>query len=77
MDSRGGQHRFHIVIYSVQKKKVALSEGGSLSGGGLMGDYCIFSTLYLLYTIILLSLSLVKTCACEVDINLNGVGSLP
>ena len=30
---RGGQHRLYIVIYSVQKKKLAVSEGGGLAGG--------------------------------------------
>ena len=30
MDGDGGQHRLYIVIYSVQKKKLAVSEGGSL-----------------------------------------------
>ena len=32
----GRQHRLYIVIYSVQKKKLAISEGGSLTG-----DYCM------------------------------------
>jgi len=31
----GGQHRLYIVIYSVQKKNLAVSEGG-----GLAGFYC-------------------------------------
>ena len=30
----------YIVIHCVQKKKLAVSEGGCLSGGGLTGDYC-------------------------------------
>ena len=32
----GGQHRLYKVIYSVQKKKLEVSEGD----GGLTGDHC-------------------------------------
>ena len=39
-DGGGGQDRLYIVIYSVQKKKLAVREGGGLSGGSLTGDYC-------------------------------------
>ena len=35
-DGSGGQHSHYIVIYSVQKKKLAESEGGILSG-----VYCV------------------------------------
>ena len=35
-DGGGGQHRLYILIYSVQKKNLAVSEGG-----GLAGFYCI------------------------------------
>ena len=42
-DGGGGQHRLYIVIYSVQKKSLAVSEGG-----GLAGFYCI-SNLYFHY----------------------------
>jgi len=31
-DGGGGQHRLYIVIYSVQKKNLAASEGGGLAG---------------------------------------------
>ena len=37
-DASGGQHRRYIVIHSVQKKKLAVSKGG-----GLTGNFCIFS----------------------------------
>ena len=40
-DGGGGQHRPYRVIYSVQKKNLAVSEGGGLAGGGLEGFYCI------------------------------------
>jgi len=40
-DGGGGQHRLYIVIYSVQKKNLAVSEGGGLAGGGLAGFYCM------------------------------------
>ena len=40
-DGGGAQHRLYIVIYSVQKKNLAVSEGGGLAGGGLSGFYCI------------------------------------
>jgi len=40
-DSGGIQHRLYIVTYSVQKKNLAVSEGGGLAGGGLAGFYCI------------------------------------
>ena len=40
-DGGGGQHKLDIVIYSAQKKKLAVSEGGGLSGGGLTEDYYI------------------------------------
>jgi len=39
-DGGGGQHRLYIVIYFVQKKNLAVSEGGGLAGGGLAGFYC-------------------------------------
>ena len=35
-----------IVIYSVQKKSLAVSDGGSEPGGGLTGFYCIYSSLW-------------------------------
>ena len=34
---------FYIVIYSVQMKRLAVSEDGGLSGGGLTGNYYISS----------------------------------
>ena len=37
-DGGGGQNRLYIVIYSVQKKNLAVSEGG-----GLVGFYCTYS----------------------------------
>jgi len=40
-DGGGGQHRPFIVIYSVQKKNLAVSGVGGLPGGGLAGFYCM------------------------------------
>ena len=40
-------HRLYKVIFSVQKKKLAVSEGGGLSGGGLLGDYVHFCSYFL------------------------------
>ena len=40
-DSVGEQHRLDIVIYFVQKKRLAVKRGWRLIGGGLPGAYGI------------------------------------
>ena len=41
-DPNRGKIRGHPV-YSIQKERFIISQGGCLSGGGLTGDFCILS----------------------------------
>ena len=43
-DGGGGKDRLTIVIHSVQNKRLAVSEGGDLSGAGLTGGITVQGT---------------------------------
>ena len=55
----GGQHRLYMVIYSVQKKNLAVNEGGGLAGGSLAGFYC--NSVFVFYVKFCI-ITLISTC---------------